>query len=258
MAEAGILRPSASVSPWQVSVIAITLGTFALLALFWPTAAAAVHQWNTSSAYSYGYLIAPISLYLVWRDRSRTALLTPKASIWCAGIAAAFSVAWLLADALDIDEGRELALLGMMQGLFLAGLGVRVYRRLAFPLLYLLLMVPTGEFLLPALQRLSHGGAVALLGASGVPVFTDGMLIEVPAGRFMVEPGCAGLNFLLTSLALSLLYGKIYYRSAGRRLLCVTVSLAAALIANIVRIYLIVGLAQFTNRRIDISDDHLL
>jgi exosortase A len=230
----------------------------ALLALFWPTAAAILHQWDTSSAYSYGYLIAPIALYLIWRERSRLALLTPQANFWCAGVTAVFALAWLLADALDIDEGRAFALIGMLQGLFLTMLGWRVYRFLAFPLLYLWLMVPTGEFLLPALQRLSHGGAVGLLSLSGVPVFTEGMLIEVPAGRFMVEPGCAGLNFLLTALALSLLYGKIFYRSPGRRLLCVGIALITALAANVVRIYLIIGLAEFTDRKIDISDDHLL
>ena len=226
--------------------------------LFWPTAAAAVHQWNSSSAYSYAYLIAPISLYVIWSDRARLAVLTPVATFWCAGICVAFTCAWLLADALDINEGRQLALVGMMQALFVGVLGWRVYRVLAFPLLYLFLMVPSGEFLLGPLQRLSHAGTVMMLQASGIPTFAEGISIEVPTGNFTVEPGCAGLNFVLTSIALSLLYGYMFYRGWQARVLCVVAAVVTAIVANIVRIYLIIALAQFTHRAFDITDDHIL
>ena len=226
--------------------------------LFWPTAAAAVHQWDSSSAYSYAYLIAPISLYVIWSERSRLAVLTPDATFWCAGICIAFTVAWLLANALDINEGRQIALIGMTQALFVGVLGWRVYRAMMFPLLFLFLMVPTGEFLLGPLQHLSHAGTVLMLKASGVPIYAEGISIEVPTGNFLVEPGCAGLNFILSAFALSLLYGYMFYRSWQARVLCVVAALVTAIIANIVRIYLIIALAQFTYRAVDITDDHLL
>jgi len=258
VAEASVIRSSANVTPWPISIIAIALGLTALVLLFWPTAAAAVHQWDSSSAYSYAYLIAPISLYVIWSERSRLAVVTPDATFWCAGICAAFVLAWLLADALDINEGRQIALIGMMQALFVGVLGWRVYRALLFPLLYLFLLVPTGEFLLGPLQGVAHAGSVWMLKASGIPTYAEGILIEVPAGLFEVAPGCAGLNFVLTALALSLLYGFMFYRGWRARALCVFVGLATAIIANIVRIYLIIALAQFTDRAVDITDDHLL
>jgi len=63
--------------------------------------------------------------------------------------------------------------------------------------------VPAGS-----LQRLSHAGAAGLIKLSGIPMFADGMLIRCRS-HFIVEPGLRGLNFLLTALTLSLLYGKL-------------------------------------------------
>ena len=237
---------------------AIVLGLAVLVLLYWPTATSAVAQWNSTSAYSYGYLIGPIALWLIWRERDRLVGLMPEPTAWGIAVAAAFAGVWLVADFLSIAEGRHIALMGMIQGLLLAALGWRIYRILLFPLLYLWLMVPTGTFLLGPLQRLSHAGAVALIKLSAIPVFAEGTSIEVPEGSFVVEPGCAGLNFLLTALALSLLYGKLNYRGLGARLLCIAVALAVSMIANILRIYLIVVLTQITHRKLDIADDHLL
>jgi len=255
---ANVLAPPAIAKPWTAVCVVAAAGMVALVALYFSTVASAVHLWNTSAAYNYAYLILPISAGLIWSERAELAKAVPIPTLWGIGVAGAFSAVWLLADLLGIDEGRHLAFVGMMQGLALALLGWRIYRFLAFPLLYLFFLVPTGTFLLTPLQTLAHQANVFLLKASGVPVFAEGFLIQVPAGSFLVEPGCAGLNFLLVAFALSLLYGRLTYESTFARVMCVVVALLTSIAANIIRIYLIIGLAQFTDRRIDISADHLL
>jgi exosortase A len=239
-------------------VLAVAAGLGALLVLYWQTAASAVAQWHSSSAYSYGYLIAPIALFLIWRERPRLAHEHIRPTAVGVAVTLVFGAVWLLADFLSIAEGRHIALVGMIQGVVLAIVGLRIYRILLFPLSYLWLMVPSGTFLLGPLQRLSHDGAVLMIGASGIPVFAEGTFIQVPEGGFIVEPGCAGLNFLLTALALSLLYGKLTYTSVRARVLCVLTALGVAVVANIARIYLIIVLTQITHRKLDIADDHLL
>lgn len=255
---ANVLALPQIASQWKITLIAGVICLGALLLLYLPTAASAVHLWNTSSAYNYAYLIAPISAALIWADRRALARAVPEPTALGAALAGVFALAWLAADLLDIDEGRHIALVGMMQGLALGLLGPRLYKFLTFPLLYLFFLVPTGTFLLEPLQVAAHASNVALLRASGVPVYAEGFLIEVPAGSFLVEPGCAGLNFFLVALALSLLYGRLSYRSTAARVICVGVALATSVIANILRIFLIIGLAQATDRRIDITADHLL
>jgi len=234
------------------------LGLAALIALFWQTVSSATELWYTSSVYTYGYLIIPVAVYFVWSERRALARMVAAPSITGVAIVFAFALVWLLADFLRIDEGRHIAFVGMTQGLFLGVLGPAIYRKLVFPLSYLWLMVPAGEFLYGPLQSISHAGAVVMLQASGIAVYAEGILIQVPQGNFLVEPGCAGLNFLLTALALSLVYGKLMYRRIATRVLCVLVALAASIVANCVRIYLIIALTEWTDQRIGLADDHLL
>jgi exosortase A len=256
--DANVLALATIATPWTATLLAMGVGLVVLFALYFSTVASAVELWNTSSAYNYGYLILPISLALIWADRRELARNLPAPTFWGAGIAAAFSAAWVPAELLDINEGRHIAFVGMIQGLALALVGWRIYRFLAFPLLYLFFLVPTGTFLLTPLQTVAHKANVVLLKASGVPVFAEDFLIQVPAGSFLVEPGCAGLNFFLVAFALSLLYGRLTYAGMKARVLCVLAALAISILANIIRIYLIIGLAQATDRRIDITADHLL
>jgi exosortase A len=242
---------------WKISCSAIWVGLAILIALYWKTAASAVHFWMTSSAYNYAVLIAPISVYFIWEDRAALARMAPAPGVLGLAVTAVFAGGWFLGSVLHINEGQHLGLVGMMEGLFLAVLGWTVSKRLAFPLLYLFLMVPTGDFLLEPLRHLSFAGSVALLEFSGIPVYGENLTIQVPSGSFFVEAGCAGLNFLLTSLALSLVFGKLVYRRISSQILCVATALAIAMIANIVRIYLIIALTEWSHRRIAIADDHL-
>lgn len=258
MVELSVTRPFGRAAQLHNAWIAPFVSLGLLLAFYAGTAATAVEQWEHSSAYSYAFLIAPISAFLIWRDRAGLSGAAPEP--YPAGFAVIFVFAcvWLAADVLGIAEGQHFALMGMIQGLLLTVLGLGLYRFLAFPFLYLWLMVPTGTVLITLLQKVSHAGALALIQLSGIPVFADGMVIDVPEGRFIVEPGCAGLNFILAGLALSLLYGKINYRSARARIACVAIALGAAVVSNILRIYLIIVLTQVTHRKLDIAEDHLL
>src|ERR1700750_705681 len=99
------IRTSGGILGTAGAWLALGLGIVALLSLFWPTAASAVHLWHTASAYSLGYLIAPITLFLLWEDRAALRTLSPEPSWWGVAVVGAFSAAWLAADLLGIDEG---------------------------------------------------------------------------------------------------------------------------------------------------------
>ncbi len=257
IAESGL--PTARVSPaWQWAMGTIAIGLCLLVALFWHAASKAVGIWSTSSAYNHAFLIAPISLYLVYERRASLVAITPAPDLRALVLALPFAAAWLLAAAAEIDEGRQIALVGFMQVLFLAVLGWPAYRALAFPLLYLWLMVPTGEFLLAPLQAMTAATATEGLRVAGVPVFAEGMQIETPTGTYNVAPGCAGLNFLLAALAFSLLFTNLVYRGRVKRAAAVAVGLAAAIVANWVRVWAIILIDHFTDRQTDIVADHLL
>src|SRR5262249_18992537 len=154
---------------------------------------------------------------------------------------------WWASDLGDVAAGRQLAFVAMLLATLLAVLGWRAGRVLALPLLYLFLMVPMGDLLVGRLQLLVAVVVAWAARLTGVPVFRDGVLLEVPTGSFLVEPGCAGLGFLLSALALSLLFADLLFQRTAKRFACVAIALGAALLVNWVRIYALIVISEFSS-----------
>ena len=62
---------------------ALGLGLLAFAALFYPEAEAAVRVWLQSTAYNHGFLILPITFWLLWDRRARLvgAVTRPVAAV---------------------------------------------------------------------------------------------------------------------------------------------------------------------------------
>ena len=136
-------------------------------------------------------------------------------------------------------------------------LGPRVFRRLAFPLLYLYLAVPLGAGLIAPLQEFTARFAVGLLDIMGVPARLDGLLIRIPGATFHVAEACAGLRFLLASLAVGLLLAWLFLRSWWQRLLFVALSIVLPIVGNGLRAAGVVLAAHRERPASAVSVDHL-
>lgn len=235
-----------------------TIGIVTLVGLFWGSVTSAVTLWWNMPTYNYAFLILPISAYLIWRKRDEVRAEIPIGSLWGVATVAIFGLVWLLSDVVEITEGRHLAFVGMVLGILLACLGWRVFKILSFPFLYLLLLVPTGTVAVPLLQEIATLIASSIIQFVGIPVYTDGFFIEVPSGRYHIEPGCAGLNLILASAALAPLYAYLLFRSLWKRLVVVLLALVLAVITNGVRIAGIISITHWGGPRVSIVDDHLL
>jgi len=214
--------------------------------------------WAGSSAYGYCPLVPLVSLMLIAARRAelRQTRLMPSwsgAALWLVGLAL-----WALGQATAMAEIRQFAIVLLLQAAVLCLCGWQIYRKILFPMLYLFLMVPSATPLLAPLQVITTLLAAALLRLSGIPVLVEQHLIQVPHGLYQVAPGCAGLNFLLSSLALSLVYAALLYRGTAKRLACVLLAVLLSIATNGLRVFGIIWLAEATERRIDIVDDHLL
>ena len=58
----------------------------------------------------------------------------------------------------------------------------------------------------------------------GIPAYIDGYVIEIPQGTFFVAEACAGLRFLIASIAFGVLYALLIYRSPVRRMVFIAAS----------------------------------
>jgi exosortase A len=252
---ADTVRPLAAT---RVAIAVVVLGVIGLLLLFRQEAAAAFGVWRASTAYNHCFLVAPIAAWLVWDRRAALAGLRPRPWPLALLLALPLGLAWLAAERVGIMEGRQLAAIGFVELLFLAVLGRELFRALCGPLLYLVLLVPFGAFVTPSLQQFTAHFVTHGLDLFGIRNYSDGNVIEIPEGTFFVAEACAGLRFLIASIAFGALYALVMYRSFWRRVAFIAVSAVVPVFANGLRALGIVSLGHVLGSADAAATDHVL
>ena len=250
--------PATSASRWRVAA-GLTLGLLiALVGVFWPTFYSMVEVWNRSETFTHGYLIFPISAWLIWRQRAHLSNIVPY-SDWRGLILLALAGgAWLLADAGSVKIGAQYALIAMLIAAVWAVLGVQVVRTLFFPLMFLFLAVPVGEFLMQPLMNFTADFTVAALQLTGIPVYREGTFFSVPSGDWSVVEACSGLRYLIASITLGALFAYLTYRSWRRRAIFTLAAFIVPVLANGARAYMIVMIGHLSNMQLAVGIDHYI
>jgi exosortase A len=210
----------------------------------WQSLAGRWVQWTFG--YDHGWLIAALSVWLVWREREVLAAGRPAWAGLVLVAGAAFG--WLLARAADVSLGQEVMLPVLLWTAALTVFGSAAARALAFPLAFLYFAVPIWDFLNPLLRAATTMVSGALLDLTGVPALIEGNLVTIPAGRFEIAAGCAGVAFFMTAGALAALYGHLHYDGRwARRALLLAVAMAGAMVLNWVRVYVVILAGHLTD-----------
>ena len=228
------------------------------LLLYFDTARSLVEIWQRSETFAHGFVILPISLWLVWRQRAALRGL-PLQPCWPALLAlAACGAAWLLAGLAGAGIVRQYALAAMLPLTVLAILGQRITRALLFPLAFILFAVPVGEGLIPPLIELTANFTIDALRLTGIPVLREGNSFSIPSGNWSVVEACSGLRYLVSSVTLGCLFAYLSYRSAWRRGLFVLAAVLVPLAANGMRAYMIVMIGHLSGMTLAVGVDHLI
>jgi exosortase A len=244
--------------PVRTMALALGIGLVAIGLLFHAEIAAALGVWETSTAYGHCVFVLPIALYLAWDRRTaiRGTMIVPLPL--AALLAFPLALGWLAAERVGLMEGRQLVAISLVQVLFLAVLGWRMWRALAVPLLYLFFLVPFGAFVTPALQGFTARFIVVGLNILGISNYADNYVIEIPEGTFYVAEACAGLRFLIAAIAFGVLYACLIYRSPVRRAAFIATSIVVPIIANGFRGLGIVVLGHVLGSAEAAAADHII
>lgn len=243
---------------WQRAGVAFVMLVACTLALYFDTASAIVSIWWRSETFTHGFLVLPIVLWLVWRQRSRLSHLQPQPNAW--GLAALILVGfcWLLGDLVAINALTQLAFVTMLVLLVPAVLGLEVTKVLLFPLAFMFFAVPFGDFALPTLMQWTADFTVMALRLSGVPVYREGLQFIIPSGSWSVVEACSGVRYLIASLTVGTLFAYLNYQSTKRRVLFIVVSIIVPIIANWLRAYMIVMLGHLSGNKLATGVDHII
>lgn len=238
--------------------LALAVALLAIFAIYANTVQSIVSIWNSSDTFAHGYIIFPISLWLIWRRRQELVRIAPQPFWPALLLLAACGFGWLLAEVADVQVVRQYAFVAMLPLTVLAVAGLRLSKAMMFPLFFLLLAVPFGEVFVDPLIDFTADFTVAALQLTGIPVLRNGSNFEIPSGSWSVVEACSGVRYLISSFTLGCLYAYLNYRSPLRRLLFVLLSIAVPIIANGLRAYMIVMIGHLSGNQLATGVDHLV
>lgn len=199
-----------------------------------------VRQWANDDDYSHGFFVLPLAAFFAWERRDALRRAVPSPSLLGLGLLAASLLVYLAGR-----FGAELfltraSLIGVLAGLVLFIAGTAHFRLLAFPLAFLILMVPLPEIIFnritfPLQMIASQIGEVAIA-ASGIPVLREGNILLLPGRALEVAEACSGIRSLLTLLMLAIVLGYFTERRIGIRIAIVIAAIPIAVLANAIRV----------------------
>ena len=260
MNEAAVMeRPGIQWSPaWRTLGLACLLALLVLGLVYSSTIASMVAIWVRSETFTHGFLVLPISLWLIWRRRFLLARFVPAPDWRALPLFLPLGFGWLAAHAADVTVLQQLAFVAMIPLTVVSLLGIRVAREIAFPLAFLFFAVPMGEALMPPMMDFTAAFTVKLLRLTGIPVYVEGTFFSIPSGNWSVVEGCSGIRYLIASVTMGALYAYLNYRSTLKRVLFILFSVAMPVIANGLRAYMIVMIAHLSDMKLALGIDHFI
>ncbi len=243
---------------WRLILPLFSLVVIAILLIFRHTFLGMAGIWARSDTYAHGFVVLPITLWLIWRKRSEVARLTPRPSYSAWLLLAGVGFSWLLGDLAAVNSLTQFAAVGMLVLAVPAVLGWPVARALAFSLLFLFFSVPLGDFAMPKLMDWTAAMTIFGLRLTGIPVHAEGLRFVIPSGSWSVVEACSGVRYLIASITVGTLFAYLTYHSLKRRILFVLASIIVPVIANWLRAYMIVMIGHLSSNRLAVGVDHVV
>ncbi len=199
-----------------------------------------------SDAQGHGPIILGVGMWLLWQKRQALQQLAYRPAPLLAAVLMVLGIAlYALGRSQSIWTATISAQLFVLAALLLSFFGRGALRVAAFPLFFMLFMIPwPGDWVDAVTQPLKLAvAAVAteLLYHAGYPVGRSGVILTVGPFQMFVADACAGLNSLFTLEALGLLYMNLMrYVSVLRNAVLAVLIVPISFIANVLRVIVLV------------------
>jgi exosortase A len=242
---------------WRSTLVILALGMVSVMAIAAREWSEMFHQWWNIDTYTHILLIPLIILWLVALKSEELAKSAPKP--WLPGFV--FVIAglalWIAGRASGINLFAHAGAVGALQGVIITVLGPRVSLLLALPICLAVFLVPFGDEMVPALQDITAKIAIALTLWSGIPAVIDGIYIDTPVGLFIVAEACSGVKFLIAMVTLAVIVCFTRFESWGRRAVFLLASIIIPIIANGIRAWGTIYIAQSQGVEFAAGFDHI-
>lgn len=210
--------------------------------IFGPILYYMVLTWKQVDDYSHGFLVGPLAIYFAWERRADLRRITVSQS-WWGIVPLALGALALVIGRLGVElMAMRVAFVLTFIGLQVLLLGRDVTRVLAFPLLFLFLMVPLPQSLVNIiafpLQLIAADFAVESLHILHIPALREGNIIHLANTQLFVAEACAGLRSLMALGTLAVVFAYFFRKNIVERLIIVLSAIPIAILVNAFRVAL--------------------
>lgn len=219
---------------------AASVVVIALAIAYQDVAAGLIRQWSTDDNYSHGFVVVPLALWFAW-ERRHALLSVPHRPSGLGLLAIAAGLAMFAVGTLGAELFlSRVSLLVVLAGLVLFLAGWAPLRVLAFPLAFLLLMIPIPAILFNKiafpLQLLASQAGAAALDLARVPVLREGNVLVLASTKLEVAEACSGIRSLVTLITLAIVLGQFSLRRQWSRFALMIAAVPVAIAANATRV----------------------
>ena len=216
-----------------------------IIALYFPVFVWLIRVWLNSPYYTHGFVILPIFAFIAWTKRRELVRTKPSwigITVFIAGLiiyatSFLFVMYWLSAFSFLITAS----------GITIYFYGIKGARSLKFRICFLIFMVPLPflDSLGLFLQSISASSSASIVAAVGIPITRTGAEIRLADSAFVIGMPCSGMNTLIALLALAAIFVFILKGSYYKRGTLFALAFPIAILANIMRIVLLLVIAHF-------------
>jgi exosortase len=209
---------------------------------YWPTMTDLFKEWQRNEDYSAGQLVPLVAILFVWVRRKdlRECVCKP---CWWGGITLLILAyaARMYGLLFMFESAQRYSVVFTAAGLVLLVAGWQVFRRVAWVLLFLFLMVPLPgrihNMISGPLQRLATSGSVFILEAFLPHVGRQGNVVMLNENTPMaVAEACSGLRMLTAFVIVAGFIAYMIKRAPWRKAVLLASSIPVAVICNMIRI----------------------
>jgi exosortase len=199
-------------------------------------------QWWDDPNYSHGFLVPLFSGFLLWQQRHDLRVMTPRGTMLGVPLMVTGILELILGDLGAENFLMRSSLLVIVAGLVLFHFGSRILKTVAFPLGFLIFMIPLPATVFYAitfpLQRFAASQAAAILELIGIPVLLDGNVIHLSQLSLGVTEACSGIRSLISLLAGAAAWAYVAMPRGWIAVIFVASAIPVTIIANIARVVL--------------------
>ena len=241
-----VLPRTAGSGPMNKAVVLLAVLAAGFLLLLVPTVLDLSDEVWQSDEQGHGPIIGAVSLWLIWKRRQAIIDAPFQPANAAGGVLFVLAMAsYALGRSQQILQGEVVGLILAAAAMLLLLRGVQGLRAVAFPLLFLVFLVPLPGVLVQAmtipLKTAVSYVAEVLMYHAGYPIGRTGVILIVGPYQLLVADACAGLNSMFTLEALGLLYMNLLgYTSKLRNVLLAILVIPIGFIANVVRVMVLI------------------